>query len=632
VKAACPQCGADVEFRFDDSFVRVCDFCHAAVVRGDRGLETLGKFADLAETRTPLALFATGTWKDAGFQLVGRAQLRHAAGGSWDEWYARFDDGRWGWISEAQGRIYVLFEVPPGDLPSHGGIAAGDQLDVPGAGRMTVAETGEATYVAAAGEIPFRLAPGTTYRYADLSGADGAFATIDYGAPGSADQIALYRGETAALDELHLTGGESAPPAAPTIRARRLACPQCDGSIELRAPDATLRVGCPYCGTLLDVSAGGLAVLGTLGKGDVDTLAIPLGTTGTFEGKQLTVIGWLRRAAHVDGTAYPFEEYLLYEPSLGFRWLVRSDGNWSYVTPVEIGEVQTVGGVRYDGVRFRRYQRAPLTVERVLGEMYWKVAVGEQVMGTDYIAPPAMLSEEEGDGEVTWSLGVYLTSAQVSRAFGVAIPGWSIAPAPNAPPRLRGILPVFGVVAIAALFSACLVSASTSESPGVHVDCDNTHTPPPSSDPTFTAPAGTAVCFSEPFTLDGSKNIAAQISGDVDNSWISVGGDLVNEATGDVESFDRDLEYYRGYEDGESWSEGSTSETVYLDPMPEGRYVLRVELQGQQPTYHARVEIVQGVFHVASWAWLAAIVLGPGLLLCGLYVHREGQRWKDASP
>ena len=30
MKTACPTCGAEVEFRYDDSFVRVCAHCRAA--------------------------------------------------------------------------------------------------------------------------------------------------------------------------------------------------------------------------------------------------------------------------------------------------------------------------------------------------------------------------------------------------------------------------------------------------------------------------------------------------------------------------------------------------------------------------------------------------------------------------
>ena len=42
MKTACPSCGAEVEFRYDDSFVRVCDACHSALLRADRGIDTLG--------------------------------------------------------------------------------------------------------------------------------------------------------------------------------------------------------------------------------------------------------------------------------------------------------------------------------------------------------------------------------------------------------------------------------------------------------------------------------------------------------------------------------------------------------------------------------------------------------------
>jgi NMD protein affecting ribosome stability and mRNA decay len=54
MKTTCPQCGAEIEFRFDDSFVRVCGHCRAAVTRTDRGVETLGKIADLMPMQSPL--------------------------------------------------------------------------------------------------------------------------------------------------------------------------------------------------------------------------------------------------------------------------------------------------------------------------------------------------------------------------------------------------------------------------------------------------------------------------------------------------------------------------------------------------------------------------------------------------
>ena len=257
----CPTCGAEVEFRYDDSFVRVCSHCRAAVVRTDRGVDTLGRFADLVPITSALQLFAEGREGTTRIFLIGMAQLRHAAGGVWQEWYAKLDGGKWAWISEAQGRLYLTFERPEVSVPSIAALAPGTQVALAGA-TFTVAERGTATYVSAMGEIPYRLVPNSTFQFADLSDGRGGFATIDYG-DGSAPP-AVYIGMQVTPHSLGFSGGE---PAAQTGQAAarapgaRLACPNCNGSLELRAPDQTLRIACPYCGTLVSVEAGTLAII-----------------------------------------------------------------------------------------------------------------------------------------------------------------------------------------------------------------------------------------------------------------------------------------------------------------------------------------------------------------------------------
>ncbi|MCE9576080.1 MAG: DUF4178 domain-containing protein [Deltaproteobacteria bacterium] len=625
--AACPKCGAAIEFRYDDSFVRVCDSCKAAVVRADRGLETLGQFADLVPTASPLALLASGTYRGAGFTLVGRAQLHHPMGGTWDEWYAKFDDGRWGWLSEAQGRFYLLFTIEGAQPAPLAQLKVGATAPVPGvAATMTVAEIAEATYAGAAGELPFKLVPGTTYYYADLSGPAGEFATIDYGFGGG--HASIYAGEQVPLLELHILGGVTAPPSLGK-QGIRLACPECDGSLELRVPDQTLRIGCPYCGALCDVNQGALQVLARQHKGSES--AIPLGAKAAFEDRELTVIGHITRAAQIDGTAYPFEEFLLYHPELGFRWLVQSDGHWNYVRPVDVGAVSADGSTaRYDGVSFRRYIQCPLRVQRVRGECYWKVEIGEVANGTDYVAPPAMLSSEDSRTEVNWSLSEYVSVRELGKRVPKAQVSSPTGIAPNQPPILRGIGLVGGLAIGAAIVAGLVMSGKASNTRVASMDCSPGMSTPPPPDPAAPAAAPPIVCFSQPFALVDGQNIAIDLNGNASNSWIAVGGDLVNDETGETQSFDRDVEYYSGYEGGESWSEGSNSERVYLEPMPTGRYVLRLELQGSSPPT-VMAEVRQDVFRVGGWFTLVAIVGGLGLLLGLIRFSHERKRWSDSD-
>ncbi|MEO6776531.1 MAG: DUF4178 domain-containing protein [Kofleriaceae bacterium] len=418
MRTTCPNCGAPIEFRYDDSFVRVCASCHNAVLRTDRSVESLGKVADLVPMESPLALFAEGHHGSVSFLLVGMAQIRHEAGGLWQEWYAKLDGGLWGWLAEAQGRYYLTFEEPWLAAPTE--LAVGQRVDVPYRGTtraMTVGEVTSATYVTARGELPFKLVPNETFRYADLSDGQGTFATIDFGDAETPPK--LYVGQQVNVGDLHLTGGEVGPPAGGEIKSQRLACPVCNAPIELRAPGESLRAVCGYCNTLLDTTSGALAILGKLAQKAQP--AIPLGKVGTFSEGPLTVIGFVQRSALVEGTWWPFDEYLLYAPGVGFRWLVQSDGHWSYVQPIATGAVEaTVKGVRYDGISFARYQQAKLRVDQVLGEFYWQVREGETVEGEDSIAPPAMISRETSATEATDSLSTYLTVREVEHAFADA--------------------------------------------------------------------------------------------------------------------------------------------------------------------------------------------------------------------
>ena len=112
VQVNCPGCGAPIQFRLGSSLVTVCEFCHSVVARGDRSVEDLGKIAFLAETDSPLEVGVKGNYKGHAFEVLGAARLGHEAGGTWDEWYLAFDDDRWGWLAEAQGRLYMTFAVP----------------------------------------------------------------------------------------------------------------------------------------------------------------------------------------------------------------------------------------------------------------------------------------------------------------------------------------------------------------------------------------------------------------------------------------------------------------------------------------------------------------------------------------
>src|SRR6476469_8831049 len=74
-RAACPNCGAPVEFRSAASASAVCSFCRSTLVRDGEALRRIGRSAELFDDRSPLQLGAGGRLDGLGFTLIGRLQL-----------------------------------------------------------------------------------------------------------------------------------------------------------------------------------------------------------------------------------------------------------------------------------------------------------------------------------------------------------------------------------------------------------------------------------------------------------------------------------------------------------------------------------------------------------------------------
>ena len=127
------------------------------MARTDRGLEDLGKVAEIMDSQSPLRVGLKGAWNNVNFEITGRAQLKHELGGYWDEWYATFSNGWVGWLAEAQGRFYLTFYQPlPKEttLPTFAGLQLGQTITgIPSKTPLMVQEKGTATYAAAEGEI-----------------------------------------------------------------------------------------------------------------------------------------------------------------------------------------------------------------------------------------------------------------------------------------------------------------------------------------------------------------------------------------------------------------------------------------------------------------------------------------------
>lgn len=427
-QATCPGCGAPIEFKIGSASSIVCANCKTVATRSDRGIENLGQVADVVFSDIALAVYDRGNFRGRAFEISGRILYHHPAGGSWEEYAAHFADGQVGTIIEAQGRWSVTIRVDAHPPPLQA-LQVGQTVHLPPLGDYVVGEKNVGTFAGGEGELPFSAVAGSERSFADLSAAGGAVASIDYGDGTSAPLVAA--GTTCEYEELNLERrgidrGEK-------LKTGSTACPSCGAPVPICAPNITERIACRFCGAISD-----------LGKNTVIALQrrrdpwIPLGAAGVLEGVTWMVIGYMERSADIEGEAYYWNEYLLYEPTHGYRWLVYDEGAFAFSHGVAPGDID-LGGyphvVRSGGVSYQMRNANEARVGYVLGEFYWKVMVGETVHAEDFENRGVVLSSEQASAEINWSLSKPISVQEVQRAFNL--------PDKNAP----GAAPQLGVQA-----------------------------------------------------------------------------------------------------------------------------------------------------------------------------------------
>jgi Domain of unknown function (DUF4178) len=199
--AACPNCGATIEFRWSGAVQTVCPFCKAVLVRRDLDLAKVGMVSDLPPTTSPIQLGTEGRYGRDAFVVVGRIVYAYERGG-WNEWHLRTTHGTSAWLSDAQGDLAISTPAEGAvTLPAADELKVGQSYALDGT-LFRVASLTRARYAGVEGELPFESWDRSEAFFADLdtegNGDELRFATIDYS---DATPVA-YVGTYVELDQL----------------------------------------------------------------------------------------------------------------------------------------------------------------------------------------------------------------------------------------------------------------------------------------------------------------------------------------------------------------------------------------------------------------------------------------------
>jgi hypothetical protein len=413
-----------------------------------------------------------------------------------------------------------------------------------------------------------------------------------------------------------------------TVKTKSLSCPNCGGPVAVRGFAHTLNVVCPQCMSVLDATTPEVQLLQQFQAKERIQPKIPLGSRGKIRDTLYEVIGFQVRDVQSGEDFFSWDEYLLFNPYKGFRYLTEYHGHWNFVRVVsalpEGGRSGVKIAMRFQGLSYLAFDSMNARTGFVLGEFPWQVRVGDTAACADFISPPYMLSSESTGGEITWSLAEYIDGRMLWQAFKL----------PGAPPPPSGVFanqpsPYKGSVGSVwrtwvwlnvALLALLLYFSVASVGHEVF-----------SQKYGFSAARANEAAFVTPdFNLSGrDSNVEVSIKTDLVNNWAYFNFALINENTGQAFDFAREVSYYRD-SDGD---EGSPNNSVMVPGVPSGKYYLRVEPEmdrGAAPVNY-QLAIRRDVPNNTFFLIAAGLLLIPPIVKTIRRSSFEAQRWRESD-
>ena len=306
---------------------------------------------------------------------------------------------------------------------------------------------------------------------------------------------------------------------------------------------------------------------------------IPLGSRGEWAGQPHDVIGFQQRSVTVEGQRYAWDEYVLFNPYVGFRYLTEYNGHWNDVTTVRELPALDSGGTRAgmrlgddalhalparDRTHRLRPRRVPVARAGRRGGDHRRLrrtalhAVGRgHRRRADLVArhlhrPSADLGGLPGAGHATGRRSACSPTSPIRT--------------PRSPRALWRAFRWLAVLVVVLLLYRMITGGQRDHLlRTVHVPAGR---------------AGVVVRHASPSRSRATARWTSRSRRSLSNSWLGFDVALINLETGDAHNTDTEISYYHGVESGESWSEGNTKATMSLPRLPAGQYYLRVEPEG----------------------------------------------------
>ena len=397
-----------------------------------------------------------------------------------------------------------------------------------------------------------------------------------------------------------------------------LQCTGCGAPVNLRLPGLSKIVICDYCGSVLDTEYEELKIVSTFERNANIKPLFELGDRALFEGQDFEFVGFARKRDNGD---HHWDEYLLFNPYMGFRYLAYWSGHWSYTRILKgfpfsiqgqpiVGSEKPISAMK-NGKSYKYFFEYRAEVVYVLGEFNWKLKKGDISAFTDYINPPYSLTAEFSGNEVVWSRSEYITPQEIAKAFEYK----------ETLPKPVGVAPnqinpfkkssTFGLVTALVTTIALTIGSGMIRSEEKVIF--NQRYTENLAKVAYDQNRQKTINFDiGEVNIDSKKNLEIKLRANVSNSWAHMIMFFQNEKNQKITILDQGVEYYYGYTDGESWSEGSQSTDFITKEFEPGKYYVRgIALTNIRDPFQLDVKIIRDVIPMGWFAFFLFLIWVP---------------------
>lgn len=358
-----------------------------------------------------------------------------------------------------------------------------------------------------------------------------------------------------------------------------------------------------------------------------DLFLLALGTKFSWENETYTITGYVIKQEKDDSTAV-WVEYFLTHDSLPNLYLSCFNGHWTVIKYLpdivrKKGSIRNKYNMTYKKVEYDFQHKYVALILDAQGCFNFPFYEDERNSVREFVDADEVLIWEENQKEddIRFYMGQYIFASKLSKLLD---------PAVKLPKRIGLVahqpfyFPLsarsFRLTSI--LLIACMLLGMFSwesafqrefiEQGRLVVSSDNPN-----------------AMTSEPFEIKYDRsilNVQASVYY-MSNDWVYAELALINTKTGEERYFEMEAEYYFGYEDGESWSEGSSTTDGNLQYVDAGTYVLEATPKQAQFSANKVIQFTL-ISQKGSWSifWFLTgliVVINIALGIIGDYFNHK---------